>query len=154
MTDPVAAIKEQFHSAMATTCKKDKCKVKLDQALPSPRALVDMDKPDLGLNANSPRCDYLFVAGTSNCCWVVPIEMTSGNNKDAKTAKAQLQAGADWASHKLPSSIKAKLLPVLAIRGSRKAQRLPMKQVRVSFRNQSSLLKLIRCGEDLSKAWG
>lgn len=151
MTGPVAIIEKGCRSALACSCDKCGCKLNLDERLPTPWALVDMDARSLGLRAIT-RCDYLFVAEEGSGCWVVPIELTRGRNKKAAEVQKQLQRGADLADSHLRQSTEVKLRPVLAARGIKKGERKPMKKVRITFRGQSKPIKPISCGDSLSRA--
>lgn len=147
---PVRSIEQRCRSALSDKCGDKKCDVVLDGKLPTPWALVNMDKTSLKTQ-NVTRCDYLFIAGTDNRCWVVPIELTSGRNKKSSKMAEQLQAGANFAHRHLHDSIKAIFRPVFVTKGLRKAEQLQARKL-VKFRGQSEAPEVISCGDPLSKA--
>lgn len=150
ITPPVYAVRQGCRSALSSRCRKDRCSVVLNGQLPTPWALVDMDAPSLGFQ-NTTHCDYLFVAGSSSHCWVVPIELTSGRNKPLLKAIEQLQTGADLADRHLHSSVKAILRPVFATKVFRTAEKIQTRKM-VKFRGQSEAPEVISCGDALSAA--
>ena len=158
MNTAVAAIRQQCGSALSRSCSQKGCKLRLHVGLPRYKVLVDMDASSLSLDANNPRCDYLFVAGeahnrgTPPSCWVVPIELTSGDNKKARQVKDQLQAGADFAHNKLPKLNEANLRPVFVASGFKKFEINEIKKMKIKFRNQSEIPRLLSCGDFLSRA--
>lgn len=158
MNTAVAVIRQQCRAAATRSCSQKGCKLILDVNLPRYSVLINMDKGSLNLNADSPRCDYLFVAGeghskeTPPSCWIVPIELTSGDNKKARQVRGQLQAGADFADSKLPKLSEAKLRPVFAAKGFKKFELNEIKKIKIKFRKELEIPRLLSCGELLSRA--
>jgi len=154
MSDCVKVIENRCRIALARTCNKDGCKLLLDEKLPVPWALVDMDADSLGLQHDKPRCDYLFVAdGVGGYCCVAPIELTRGRTKKAEQVKQQLQSGADLAARQLPESIMTRLIPVVAGRLAKtEREKIRKRKIAITFRGESEIPRIRRCGIPLSKA--
>lgn len=115
---------------------------------PSPRVVVDLDHPSLGITEET-RCDYLLVTEAHSKVHVVPIEMKRGS-LSATHVSEQLQAGANYAQTWLPHLAEFVFLPVLAHNGLPKAERNRLRGRRVKFRSRSARITAIRCGAPLA----
>lgn len=114
MSAMIEAVKARVGSeALAAGCHKEKTTVLLDGA-PTPYAVVDLDSPTLGL-LQSRRCDYLFVAGSSDTGLFAAIELKSRSFR-AEGVIGQLQAGTDLADEWLPDDVSVNFRPVLVHR--------------------------------------
>ena len=132
---------------------KEGCTVSLKDA-PTPRLIVDFDKPCAPLTRNETRCDYLLVAGDfDNQSWVSPLELKRGNLR-ARTTANQLRAGAAAAEQLVPTTTQVNFRPIAAYGGGvHKAERNAFKDKRnmVTFRGAVETVRLIRCGAQLTK---
>ena len=136
--------------------KKKGCSVSLKDA-PKPRLIIDFDKPGSPLGKNQKRCDYLLVAEVlTKPDWVAPLELKHGE-MDASEAVGQLKAGARAAEQLVPNTMSVNFRPVVAFGGGiDKAERnaLRNKRNRVWFHGMAESVRLIKCGEKLTKALG
>lgn len=131
-------------------CRRPGCGVSLKGA-PSPRLVIDFDKPGSPLGKSDTRCDFLFIAEDNDeSGWVAPLELKSGS-VDASQAIKQLRAGARVAEAIVPQNAKVNFRPVLAYKGIPKAERTALKS-KVRFREQTEALRLIKCGSLLTQA--
>lgn len=150
------------HGMVNNTCienrgiKKEGCSVSLKDA-PQPRLIIDFDKPGSPLGKNQTRCDYLFVAeDPSKSGWVVPLELKKGQ-LDTSGIVRQLKAGAYAASQLVPNTMAVNFRPVVAYGGGiHTAERNALKANRnkVRFHGTAEPVRLIKCGEQLTKALG
>lgn len=128
--------------------KKEGCGISLKGA-PIPRVIIDFDQcPQL---KEQRRCDYLFVAQTSDnkSDWVVALELKKGKANISEAAR-QLEAGALTAEQFIPQSFKTYFLPVLVYGGTlHSAERKKIKHNQVNFRNGSQPIRLMRCNTPL-----
>lgn len=131
-------------------CSRPGCRVPLQNA-PTPRLLIDFDKPGSPLGQSDTRCDFLFIAEDNDeSGWVAPLELKSGR-VDASQAISQLRAGALVAEEIVPQYAKVNFRPVLAYKGIPKAERTALKS-KVRFREQTEALRLIKCGSPITQA--
>ena len=130
-------------------CRRPGCGVSLKDA-PSPRLIIDFDKPGSPLGKSDTRCDFLFIAEDNDeSVWVAPLELKS--RLDVSRAVQQLQAGASAAEALIPEDAKINLRPIVACKGIPKAERTALKS-KVRFREQTEALRLIKCGSPLTQA--
>ncbi len=82
----------------------------------------------------------------------MPLELKK-SRADAKEVVKQLKAGADIAKKLVPSNIEINFRPIVAHRGIRKAEREELKKPRnrIRFRDFRESVRLINCGDKLSK---
>ena len=133
-------------------CRKGKCKVNLSRDL-CPRLVIDLDHCEELASKNDTRCDYIIVCEISGDELVIPLELTGGK-KDASEIVAQLQAGALIAKKVVCNNVEFKFRPVFAYRGFRKGERDALRdnRNRISFLGKRELVRVIKCGNTLSKA--
>ena len=107
---------------------KNGCSVPL-KGTPSPRVVVDFDKPGSPLDRNETRCDYLVVAEVKKegRGWVVPLELKRGRLR-ANHVVSQLQAGASAAEKLLPAVLQVRFRPIAAVGSVPKAERNKLKR--------------------------
>ncbi len=139
----------------ARRCSNSGCTLRLSGA-PRIRVLVNLEHHQAPASPQEPHCDYLFVAdgGDGNSEWVAPIELTTGR-ADSRKFLRQLTAGAIIADRLLPRDIPLRFRPVAAYDGQmQRAERdnLLNPANRIRFRNQSELVRLVRCRSPLMKA--
>lgn len=130
---------------------KNGCRVSLSGA-PSPRLVVDFDKPGSPLGPSETRCDYLLVAEVKGegYGWVVPLELKSGCLR-ANHVFIQLQAGASAAEKLLPAELQVKFRPVVAVGSVPKAERNRLKRKGgVRFHGRNEAVRLMSCGAALA----
>ena len=81
----------------------------------APLLLISLDSDEVKkqIQADSKRCDYLFLCCKNNCskCFVVPIEL-KGRKPKLSEIIAQLQGGADFAGKIIFPEDNFKLMPV------------------------------------------
>ena len=136
-------------------CSNSGCTLPLAGA-PRTRVLINLEHDRAPISRLEPHCDYLFVAdgGDSNPEWVAPIELTTGR-ADSRKFLRQLTAGTAIADRLIPRNIPVRFRPVAAYDGQmRRAERdnLLRPANKITFRNQSELVRVVRCGSPLMKA--
>jgi len=131
--------------------KKDGCKVMMAGA-PSPRLVVDFDRPGSPLEADGTRCDCLLIAeGHLGSGWVVLLELKKGQLHARKVTR-QLQAGASVAERLVSGGEAVRFRPV-AVSGSvskYERQRLKEDANRIRFHGQTEPVRLMTCGKKLT----
>ena len=155
----MAGLVEQVRTKINKTCiitariKKEGCSVSLSGA-PAPRLIVDFDKNGSPLGMDEVRCDYLFIAeDSSDADWVCPMELKRGGLR-ASEVISQLKAGTLIAEQIVPRNARAKFRPIAAFGGGihrAELYELKRKSNKVSFRGVSESVRLIECGEKLTK---
>ncbi len=145
-TDP------QCHAA---TCREGKCSLSLRE-VPEPNVLISLEHEAAPVEANQPRCDYLFVADNEkdDRPWVAPIELTESKADFSKFWR-QLNAGAAIADRLLPKQLMAvRFRPVAVHDGIHRndVNRFRGFQNKIRFRDVIVSIKLTRCGSPLAKA--
>ncbi|MYC96947.1 MAG: hypothetical protein F4X14_18460 [Caldilineaceae bacterium SB0661_bin_32] len=137
-----------------SSCRDGRCTLSMENA-PKPMALINLEHEAASVDPDAPRSDFLFVGGrTPDAEWVSPIELTAGSARVSKFLP-QLRAGAEIASKLIPRHIQVRFRPVAAYGGElRRSERdnFLKKANYVTFRNNTTQVKLIRCGSPLSKA--
>lgn len=135
--------------------RKEGCVVKTTN-LPKLRLIIDFDKPGLPLAGNELRCDYLVIAEDQRGIgWVAPLELKRGQLHAHRVFK-QLQAGARAAEQLVGLDEAVKFRPVAASGRVSKHERTMLKkrQCMVSFHGRREPIRLISCGDPLSRALG
>lgn len=136
------------------TLRKDGCAVSLKEA-PTPRVIVDFDKPGSPQGRSQVRCDYLVVAdGNTAFAWVAPLELKKGKLQTSQVVR-QLRAGANAAERYVAANKEVRFRPVAAVgKVSKKADRekLRLRANRVRFHHHVEVVRLISCGDALTKA--
>ena len=140
--------------------RKQGCTVSLRGA-PGQRLIVDFDKPGSMLETNQTRCDYLVVAnGEGSSGWIAPLELKKGSLQAGKVVR-QLRAGAAIAEqifsqqqHVRQENVKFR--PTAAFGSIHKAQRNKLKHRsnKVRFHSHIEAIRLIKCGDMLTRALG
>ncbi len=150
LVDAVRA--EVSPQCLSDNCRRDGCRVSLEGA-PSPRLIIDFDKPGSPLGKNQKRPDYLFIAESGNCSlWVVPLELKKGR-LDVSQAIAQLQAGARAAEGVVPENTVVHFRPVVAHKGVRTSEIRAQRKNgsgKIRFRGRSEALRWLKCGSKLT----
>ncbi len=130
--------------------KKDGCKVKMANA-PTPRLVIDFDRPGSPLAKSTTRCDYLLVAdGENPHRLVVVLELKRGMLHVDKVVR-QLQAGACVAEKLVPQSRTFKFLPIAVVGKLPKYERGKLKDssAKVKFNGRAEKLRMMRCEQAL-----
>ena len=125
---------------------KNGCRVSLD-GVPSPRVVVDFDKPGSPLGPSETRCDYLLVAEVKEegYGWVAPLELKSGR-LHADHVVRQLRAGALAAEKLLPDAVQVRFRPV-AVGKVPKAERKRLRSKdRIRFHGRIEAVRWMPCG--------
>ena len=155
-TPAVDAITQATNRAChARRCSNSGCTLPLTGA-PRTRVLVNLEHDQAPVSRQEPHCDYLFVGdgGDDDPEWVAPIELTTGR-ADSRKFLRQLTAGATVAERLIPRNIPVRFRPVAAYDGQmRRAERdnLLRQANKITFRDQSELVRVVRCGSPLMKA--
>ena len=113
--------------------------------------IIDFDGPN---SPSKPGCDYLFIADErSNRSWVVPMELKNSEMKVSKVV-GQLQAGARVAQKLVSSSGAISFRPVAVVREIHKdaREKLRRRNGEVSFRGGRERIRVLICGDPLTKA--
>jgi len=137
---------------LVTRLKKQGCKVVMTDA-PSPKLIVDFDKPGSPLPSPDTRCDYLVIAEgeqTHSHGWVVPLELESGKLTAHKVVK-QLQKGASAAEKLIPRREPIRFRPV-AVSGTRRKHELNLlkkKSNAIRFHECTEPVRFMSCGAPL-----
>ncbi len=119
---------------------------------PRPSVAIDMDKPQAPVKQGETKCDYIFIGGSGKV-FLVPLELTN-QDLDASKFVGQLQAGANIAADRIiPRGEQVQFLPVGVYGGKfHSAQRRQLLQSKIRFRGKPFDIKLLRCGDPLTKA--
>lgn len=147
----VDAVRKVVHKKFSKKCLTRKCSrpgcgVSLKGA-PSPRLIIDFDKPGSPLGQSDTRCDFLFIAEDNDeSGWVAPLELKSGG-LDASQAIKQLRAGARVAEEIVPQDEPVRFRPIAAHQGIHRAEliKLRNKASRIRFRGQMEYARLMSC---------
>ena len=151
MTKLIDAVRENVSPHCLTeSCSRPRCRVPLNNA-PSPRLIIDFDKPDSPLSEHETRCDFLFIAEEENgdSGWVAPLELKSGR-VDASQAIRQLRAGARVAERLVCKNLPVIFCPIVASGNVPKAERTAIKRT-IRFHGDSIPVRRIRCGDPLTQ---
>ena len=148
MTELLDAVRNQvFPKCLTERCSRPGCPVPLTNA-PSPRLIIDFDKPGSPLSERETRCDFLFIAEEgNNPGWVAPLEL-KGGRVDVSEAIKQLQAGASVAEALVSQDLKVNFRPIIASGNIPKAERAALKRT-IRFHGNSMPVRRIRCGAPL-----
>ena len=138
-----------------STCRDGKCSLSL-QKLPEPNVLISLEHEAAPVEANQPRCDYMFFADhkEDDRPWVAPIELTESKADFSKFWR-QLNAGAAIADQMLPKQLRAvRFRPVAVHDGIHRndVNRFRGSQNKIRFRDATVSIKLTRCGSSLARA--
>ena len=154
MTGLVDVVRNRVsEQCLVEECDKNDCSVSLN-GTPQPHLVIDFDGPNSPVGQSQRRCDYLFIAdGRSNRSWVVPMELKNSEMKVSKVV-GQLQAGARVAQKLVSSSGAISFRPVAVVREIHKdaREKLRKRNGEVSFRGGRERIRVLICGEPLTKA--
>ena len=130
---------------------KEGCSVSLQDA-PTPCIMIDIDKAQALVKGHETKCDFIFIGGSNNVL-LAPLELTKKELKSSKTVR-QLQAGADIAATRIiPKSEPVQFQPVAYCGGKiHRAEKRRLLQSKIRFKNQSSNVQLLKCGQPLIEA--
>ena len=149
----IPAVRNQLSpECLANSIRKGRCSLTLHKA-PSPRLIVDLDRPSAPVGTHERRCDYLFFAQVTDEeeDWVAPIELKGGAVK-ASDVEGQLQSGAHAIERLIPVRTTVRFVPVVA--GScHKAERKRLGLRKVTFRGTVTRIKLRPCNSALAAAF-
>ena len=129
---------------------KDGCRVVMTGA-PTPRLVVDFDKPGAPLMLNEKRCDYLFVAeGNPAPDWVVVLELKKGALNAGQVVK-QLRAGAAAAEKLVGQNEAVRFRPIVVIGKVTKHEQLKLKEPanKIKFHEHKEPIRLMSRGGKL-----
>ena len=126
---------------LSESVSRDECGVD-STGLPIRRVIVDADRAFPAHRWTGSRCDFVIFFGDADERRVVtvPLELKSGR-VDVSQASAQLQRGADFAAHFVPST--AVCHPVL-IHG-KKINLRQLNRAKVKFRDMRLTIRTARC---------
>ena len=90
---------------LSQSCSRDGCQVFMTD-IPSPRVVADADRTFPRYGFSGRRCDFvLFFQTAKNVLVIAPMELKSG--ADTSSVAEQLQAGAAFAEHIVPDSVRS-----------------------------------------------
>ena len=121
---------------------------------PSPRLVVDFDKPGSPLAADATRCDYLLVAeGEHAHGWVAVLELKRGR-LHAEQVVRQLRAGASAAEKLVPQGEAIMFRPIAASGSTPKHERTKLRSRAnaIRFHGHMEPVRLMSCGTKLVMA--
>ena len=154
MTGLVDPVRQRVcEQCLVEECDKNGCSVSLDDA-PQPYLVIDLDRPNSPVRQSQKRCDYLFFADErSNRSWVVPMEIKNSEMKVSKVIR-QLRAGARVAQKLVSSNSAISFRPVAVVRELHKDAREKLRKgnSEVSFRGRSERIRVLVCGDPVTKA--
>ena len=153
----MTGVLESVGSALDPRCfvhiglSKGGCRVVMTGA-PSPRLVVDFDKPGSPLADDQTRCDYLLIAESpSDPSWVAPLELKRGQ-LHAEQVVRQLQAGASAAESIVPHEEAVRFRPVSVSGNVSKHERESLKRASaIRFHEHREPVRLLSCGDRLDK---
>ena len=138
----------------ATTCRDGNCSLSL-HGVPEPNVLISLEHTAAPVAVGEPRSDYLFVGSDENGgLWIAPIELTESKADFSKFAP-QLRAGATIADKLLPQNIPLIKFRPIAVHGGihrNEVNKFRQSRNKISFRGNSVLIELTRCGSPLTNA--
>ncbi len=155
----MTALLESVRRVIDTGClvkgglNKDGCKVVITNA-PTPRLIVDFDRPGSPLSADATRCDYLLVAEDEHARgWVAVLELKRGS-LHADQVVRQLQAGAIVAEKIVPAGEAFKFRPLAASGSTPKHERTKLreKSKMIALHGIKEPVRLMSCGAPLVQA--
>ena len=156
MTVVEAVRKKVDPRLLASRCKEGNCSVSLDQ-MSGKFALIHVDVPGDPpwslAEKDKQRCDYLFVGGAvkRGYPWVIPLELTTYEEKLSDTIVKQLQAGAGIAERLIPKDATVRFCPILASLNLSRYTRLQLGKKWIKFRGKRARVFEMECGERLTE---
>ena len=141
---------------LVSRCQDGNCSVALGRDA-GKFALVHVDvagDPCWSLAASGEeRCDYLFIgyAGASGHPWVVPLELTTYQDKPPDKIAGQLQTGARIADSLIAKESEVRFRPVLASLNLRRHIRVQLGRKWIEFRGKRARVVEIECGGRLTE---
>ncbi len=141
-------------SCLVNKCSEAGCNVPL-KGMPNPHVVMDLEHNAAPIARSKPHCDYLVAyqeTNTSAGC-LVALEL-KGTVRTTKVVE-QLQAGAAIAERLLAQTPAIKFTPVVAGK-AHPYEYTELKRERsfIRFRNAKEPIKIIGCGDPLTKALG
>ena len=139
---------------LVTECREAGCKVPLT-GLPNPHVVMSLEHSAAPIDSSKPHCDYLVAYqethSAADC--LVALEL-KGTVRTTKVVE-QLQAGAAIAERLLAQTPAIKFTPVVAGK-AHPYEYTELKRERsfIRFRNAKEPIKIIGCGDPLTKALG
>ncbi len=156
MTVVEAVRKKVDPRLLASRCKEGDCSVRIDRTS-GKFALVHVDVPGDPpwslATKDKKRCDYLFVGGADKRGnpWVVPLELTTYDEKPSSTIAGQLQAGAGIAECLIPKNSTVRFCPILASLNLSRYTRLQLGKKWIKFRGNRARVFEMECGDRLTE---
>ena len=155
MTGLVATVRNAIDGACLVKggLSKDGCKVVMTDA-PSPRLIVDFDKPGSPLAADAVRCDYLLVAEGKHGHGCVAVLEVKRGRLHADQVVRQLRAGASAAEKIVPRGKALRFRPVAVSGRAPKHERTKLKNKAnaIEFHGRREPVRLMSCEARLATA--
>lgn len=123
---------------------------------PTPRLVIDFDKPGSPSPQDATRCDFLVIAESQKRpSLVAPLELKRGK-LHADQVVRQLQAGARAAERLVCADEAVRFRPVAATGSKTKHEfnKLKNRQNWIRFHRQAEPIRLMSCGAALNQALG
>ncbi len=154
MTALLNAVRKKIdkHCLVKGGLKKEGCRVLMTDT-PSPRLVIDFDKPGSPLPNIETRPDYLLIAESKDAHGLVAVlELKRSNLKMDRTAQ-QLQAGASAAEKLVRPSEKLRFRPVAVSSsvGKHRRNKLRRESITIMFHGQKEHIHLMKCGDKLTE---
>ena len=141
---------------LSSSCSRDGCQVSMAD-VPSRRVVIDADRafPAHQMEEGK-QCDYILFFTSQDTLFAVPMELKSGG-VDASAVSEQLQRGAEFAAHFVPTAFRTICHPVLFHGKSiHPKQRKTLNRAKVLFHGRQLTIKTARCNQprNLARALG
>ena len=145
-----ASTKVACHS---TTCYDSGCELGLNGLKP-PFVLVNLEHSESPADKSVKHCDSLLFGMPNNAGteWVIPIELTTGKNKEVEHIVEQLSGGANIADALLHQGANVNFKAVVGQDSLHRDEFNRLRQMRVPFRNRCGRIRVLSCSEELIDA--
>ncbi len=149
-------VSESINQSCQSTGKVSRVGCRVDMTdVPTPKLIIDFDKPRTPLSGNEVRCDYFLVSKDQNSdfSWVAVLELKAGSLKTSQAVK-QLQAGASAVEKLISKGEAIRFRPVVVCRGMHNEQIkiLREKSNHIKLHEKKEPIRHIRCGSKLMNA--
>ena len=139
-------------SCLVNKCSEAGCKVPLE-AMPNTRVVMSLEHNAAPIDRSKPHCDYLVAYQETNSAADCLVALELKGTVHTGEVVGQLQGGARIAEGFLTQTPAVKFTPVVA--GKAHRDRIgELKKASIRFRSAEEPIRLIGCGDPLTKALG
>ena len=139
-------------SCLVNKCGDAGCNVPLT-GLPNPHVVMSLEHSAAPIDRSKPHCDYLVAYQETNSAADCLVALELKGTVHTGEVVGQLQGGARIAEGLLAQTPAVKFTPVVA--GKAHRDRIAeLRKASIRFRNANALIRLIGCGDPLTKALG